>query len=119
MHKCYYCPFEFEEYLDLAKHINSTHPHKRNKWAATFVLKKILFKEQDKNEDRIPLTESEKEAKRSTIRELSGREYTVFCRCPRCNQTFQEKIPIEFLTSNTAWKSSHGEPIISCFNCRK
>lgn len=118
MHKCYYCPSEFEEYLDLAKHINTTHPHKRNKWAANFVLKKVLFKEQDKNEDRVPLTEEEKEAKRSTQRELSGREKPVKILCPICKSHGFMSIPIEHLTNSFAWHNKDSLMII-CNGCRK
>jgi hypothetical protein len=117
MHKCYYCPSEFEEYLDLAKHINSEHARKRNKWAATFVLKNVLFEKQ-KDEGRVPLTESEKEAKRSTQRELSGREKPVKILCPLCKSHGYMSIPIEHSTNSYAWHSNDSLMII-CNSCRR
>lgn len=118
MHKCYYCENEYETYGELATHINTIHPKKRNKWAANFVLKKVLFKEQDKNDNRMPLTEEEKEAKRSTQRELSGREQPVQTICPACSNIGLAVIPIEYVTSNSAWRNN-GKIMLLCNSCRK
>lgn len=117
MHTCYYCPSEFEEYKELAIHINTCHANKHNKWAANFVLKRVLFKEQDKNDNRIPLSEEEKEAKRSTQRSLSGVEKPVQTLCPTCQNLGLQFIPIEYVTSNSAWRKN-GKLVVMCSSCR-
>lgn len=119
MPECNYCKESFSDFKSLAIHINSSHPHKHNKWAANFVLQDVLFEKADKNENRVPLTEEEKAAKKSTQRELSGVEKTVLTICPQCKGVEPMRIPVEFLTSEQAWKNDDNRPFVTCSGCRR
>lgn len=118
MQNCHYCNYSCEEYLDLAKHIlKEKSGHDAGKfWAQRFVLKHAVLKPKDQG--GMPLTEAEKEAKRSTQRELSGREKPAQTYCPSCNSLSIQVLPIEFVTSNFAWRKQ-GTLVVSCSNCRK
>jgi hypothetical protein len=114
---CKYCAYTCEEYKALAIHINTKHAHKHNKWAANFILKNVLF-EQQKDEGRIPLTDEEKAAKRSTQRTLSGIEKNTNTTCPSCGHQSVTKLPVEYIQSGYAWRKNN-ELMINCLGCRR
>jgi hypothetical protein len=116
---CFYCNYSAEEPKDLASHIQLEHSNKRNKWAAK-VLTNVewLNRKVDKQQDRMPLTEEEREAKRSTHRELSGIEKNIQTYCVSCQSVAVQKLPVEFIRSPYAWRINN-KPIVLCNSCRR
>jgi len=126
-YSCKFCGKPFTNYPDLARHIiqnRTTHKGKGRRWAQSFLLntqyldKKVS--QQQSFEGRIPLTEEQKQAKEDAHRELSGIEKTVMCTCPapKCQRNFPERLPVEFIQSNFAWKIS-GKFAVTCLDCRR
>jgi len=118
---CFYCTsFNNKTPLEVAHHIFDDHPSKRRGWATKVLtnVEQLNYKVDHKPQDRVPLTEEEKEAKRSTQRQLSGHEKPVQTLCPVCNSHGYQVLPVEYVTSNFAWRNQ-GTLIVSCQGCRK
>lgn len=120
---CHSCGHSFPDYTELAKHIiNAKKGHRRGKvWASKFLLqvKRLDRKVTNQNRpDRIPLTEEQKEAKKSLMREVSGEFRQVLCVCPRCKLGHVEAVEVEYIESRDAWRSESGKPMIICGGCR-
>jgi hypothetical protein len=116
--QCRQCGAIFENYGELASHINTTKSHHRDrkavKWAANFQLKHILYKPEHK--ERIPLTEEQKESRRNLMVELSGETQNVIVVCPKCKTRRREAVPVEHTQSERAWRINK-ELAIFCQNC--
>lgn len=117
---CRTCNYSCEDFTMLAKHIiQNKRTHKKGlKWASSFLTKaKILNRKPDLSSGRTPLTEEQKQAKQDSHRILSGIEKTVMTYCPGCNHKVPQRLPVEFIQSNFAWKNNN-LLMINCVNCR-
>jgi hypothetical protein len=119
---CFYCSScRDKEPREVAQHIQVEHPNKHNKWAARVMTNfDQLNRKADlqKQTDRVPLTDEEKEAKRSTQRQLSGIETKTETLCLNCNQLVTQKLPVEYIQSPFAWRIS-GRLAVTCDSCRR
>lgn len=117
--QCHQCNSSFEDYGELARHINDTKSHHINKkaykWACNYLYKHVLFKPEQKL--RMPLTEEQKETKKSLNIELSGKVKSGIVICPKCKQIHHEVLPSEYLESSHIWRIN-GQVAILCNNCK-
>jgi GTP cyclohydrolase FolE2 len=96
---------DFEDYTELAIHIQSSKKgHRKGKiWASKYLLRVNQLNQKKEYEQRVPLTEEEKENKRDTRRELSGQMEVVNTYCPRCKTRTRRQLEIEFTRGGQAW----------------
>jgi predicted HNH restriction endonuclease len=115
--ECHSCHQVFADYGALALHIASSKKgHRKGKrWAAKYLVGNKLRTNRN-NHNRTPLTEQDRENKRNTVRELSGEIKNVPTVCPQCHQGQHQRLPIEYVKSNTAWKI-RSEFVVICNNC--
>jgi hypothetical protein len=111
------------DFKALALHISSEKKgHRKGKlWAAKFLTKVRELDRKVTNQNRpekVTLTEEQKEAKRNTIRQISGKFKTVLCVCPECKKGHTENIEIEYIESNASWVSPTGHPMVLCGGCK-
>ncbi len=120
MPECHSCAYSCEEFIDLAKHIVKMQHKNGLKWAMKFLANAQYLdaKVSRQNQERIPLTEQERENKTDCHRELSGQELEVFAVCPICHKNYSQVIPLEHSENPLAWRNGK-YLIISCGNCRR
>jgi hypothetical protein len=122
---CHSCGNFFEDYTELARHIaGSTKGHRKGKkWAAQLLLRvKQLDKKaefQERIENRTPLSEEDKQARRSNKLELSGVKKMMNTQCPHCKTLHVETVEVEHTQSTLAWKTPKGTLLILCARCRR
>lgn len=116
--KCFYCESTFENFQELANHINTKHKEKHNKWALKFQYRDVLFEQKNPFEGRVPLTDQEKENKEESQRILSGEVSTVLTQCPSCREKSRQIIPTEYVESIFAWRTKNFL-MINCQNCQR
>lgn len=117
--KCFICNEIFKDFKELARHViaNKKTHGKSYFWAQKVLTdaERLNFKTQS-FEGRSPLTEEEREAKRESRRELSGEDHMVSTFCPHCKNSHTERIPQEYIESNTAWREK-GKLVVLCDGC--
>ncbi len=116
---CFYCTATPEDYEALARHIASAKKgHRKGKrWAAGYLLKtRKLNKKREFNPT--PLTEEDRENKKSVIRELSGENEYILTVCPHCKKGNRVLLPNEFIHSEQAWRTLKGTLIVNCEGCK-
>jgi len=105
---CHSCIATFADYKELALHISSSRKGHRSgkRWAAKYIAINMLSAEKrnGKKTTRTPLTETEKENKLDSKRELSGKHETVVTICPQCKKGQRQLLPEEFTSSPLAWR---------------
>jgi len=113
---CHSCNATFPDYAALALHISSSRSGHRSgkRWAAKYLHRNVL--KQKTEFQRMPLTENDKENKRSLVRELSGETKSGIVFCPHCKGKHQQTLPIEYADSPTAWRVNNALAIL-CANC--
>jgi hypothetical protein len=118
---CNQCQEPFDDYESLAHHIvENKKSHKRGRaWALRYLATHNLSQKalKGKLEGRSPLTSEQREAKQSTVRELSGQLKYVPTFCPKCKSHEYQKLEIEYVESPHAWRMS-GELVKLCVDCR-
>lgn len=122
MPNCNSCHQYFEDFKSLALHIScSKKGHKKGKkWAAKYLLINGLSASKKRDfKERTPLSDEEKETKRSLGIKVSGRQNYERTQCPHCNQITSTLLPIEYISSSNAWRTIHGKLQILCSDCRK
>ena len=117
-HSCDAPPFA--NYKDLALHImrNKNGHRKGRRWAAKFLSINTLSpaKRVDRKKSQGGLTEGDRENRRSTVRELSGKTKFVTTLCPRCKVEHPQYLPEEFVSAPLAWRI--GEALaVTCGVC--
>jgi ribosomal protein L32 len=120
MPSCHICAQYFDDYELLAHHIiKNKKTHKRSRsWATKYLATKSLSAKARNGElkGRTPLTEEQKEAKRNTIRVLSGEMKYIQTICPKCKTQQERKLETEFIKSPYAWRIN-GMIVRLCEDC--
>jgi ribosomal protein L32 len=88
-------------------------------WASKYLLMHNLSPRAKNGslENRTPLSDEQKEAKRNTIRELSGRMKLVNTICPKCRTQEHRKLETEFVDEPLVWRIK-GILVRLCDDCR-
>lgn len=121
MIRCNACGETFEDYQELALHIQSKRDkaHRRGKrWAAKFIHNNIIAR--DKHSDkygRTPLSENEVQNKLDNRRVLSGELIYTNTICLRGKHAVSQPLPIEYVNSTHAWRIQ-GRLVVICDKCR-
>jgi hypothetical protein len=125
--KCHFCDHEpFETYHDLAVHISiSKFGHNGGKrWAKSYLAKQAVTEARRidrrldrRDQQRIPLTDEQAEARASTRRQLSGAEEYVTTLCLRCQKSSRQLLPTEYTSSPHAWRIKD-YLVVNCTACR-
>jgi len=115
---CFYCPYSCEEAKLMAQHIFAAHPNKRRGWATKVLTDVERLNRKVDRPEYAPLSEADREAKRSTQHEISGIEKTTELLCPACNSVHYLKMPVEYLQSQYAWRNG-SRLVVNCLSCRK
>lgn len=115
---CIACKQAFGDYKELALHIQSSKKghRKGKKWAANYMLKVRQLDQKKQINGRVPLTEEQKENKKSLVRELSGEEEYAITFCPHCKRGHREILPVEFSKSRDAWRVKD-KLVVLCEGC--
>ena len=117
METCRTCNKSFEGFQELALHIMSSKGHSKGKiWAAKFLSLKSWMKDKP---ERMEVTEEDRENKKDGRRVVSGNTQHVKTVCPNCKQSNVQSLPVEYIESRGAWKTSSGAFMVDCINCRK
>jgi len=77
----------------------------------------LSAKNRTEQKTRAVLTEDDKEAKESALRELSGEMEYVDVKCPRCGRYYKRVLETEYANSKTAMRDENGILLIYCQNC--
>lgn len=118
---CHSCQQDFPDYESLAKHISSSKKgHQKGKrWASHYLLKTRALNLKKQPFTSNPLTQEDKENRESTKRDLSGETEYILAVCPMCKKGHREQLPIEFVESPMAWRTSKGTLIVNCSICQR
>ncbi len=105
MPMCLSCNKTCADFKELAIHIQSSKKgHRKGKrWAAKYILR-VRSLDKKKLNGRMSLTKEQKDNRKDTIRELSGKNEKVVTYCPRCKSPKGGLMPIEFTQSKVAWR---------------
>lgn len=103
---CHSCQKVFEDYKELALHIQSNKKghRKGKKWAARYIMRVRQLDKKKELNGRVPMTEEQKENRRDNVRELSGETEQLLTICPHCKKGHRELLPVEFSQSRDAWQ---------------
>lgn len=123
MPACNVCHELFDDFGKLAHHIiaNKRTHRKGRTWAAKYLATHSLSLKAlrgNQFEGRTPLTEGQKEAKKDTVRELSGETQYVETICPKCKIKDHRKLEAEYVKDPNIWKSKNGVIFRLCEGCR-
>ncbi len=118
--ECYYCPQSFAGFQALALHISQSRKghRKGKKWAAKYLMLNSLSPDKRKpiRNNGTPLTEEQRQAKRDTLRQLSGKVVNTVTLCPKCKRRSNNSLPSEYVSNPSAWRA--GNILIKlCINC--
>ncbi len=115
---CISCHKTFPDYSELACHIMASKKghRKGKKWASRYLLKTSQL-DRNKPGGRTKLTEEDKQNKLTCVRPISGQERLVPTYCPRCKTKRQERLPVEYVESNQAWRMK-GSFVVICTGCK-
>lgn len=116
---CYDCKINLPSWDILVEHIwkdRGSHSERSVKFAQDYKLRHAIFKPADKNDNRMPLDEQEKQNKIDAQRMLSGITKSTSTVCPHCYKPHFEIIPIEHIQSPSAWRKGK-TLMITCDNC--
>ena len=118
---CRACGYEGTDWKDLARHIQtSKRGHSRGKkWAATILSHSNKLNQKRDLPQRVPLTETEKAAKKDSVSEVSGNTRMVMTLCPKCNKVTSQALPVEYVGSPRAWRATNGALMVTCQNCTR
>jgi uncharacterized C2H2 Zn-finger protein len=116
--QCFVCHTTFENFKELAKHVvKYSDTHGRSlKWAAKVLTDVERLNKKQDFQGRLALTDEQKEARKETVRQISGEMITQMCLCPHCNSRFPKKIEIEHVQNPTAWRQNKYLMLL-CFSC--
>lgn len=119
---CHSCQRSFADYKELALHISSSRKgHGRGKkWAAKFIMINGLSpdKREGRKNQRVALTEADKENRVNSARQLSGDNKYTETLCPNCRTKQRQSLPVEFITNPFAW-SINKKFVVVCSGCRR
>ena len=105
---CLTCKQPFPDYKELALHIVANKKtHKKGRlWANKYLMNQrtLDMKATIQNRNHTPLTEQERESKKDSQRELSGRLINTNTICPHCKKTSVYQFPIEYVKDPYAWR---------------
>jgi hypothetical protein len=105
---CNTCHQSFESYKELALHIiTNKKTHKKGRlWASKYTMKQraLDMKTTIQNRNHTPLTEQDRENKKDTRRELSGRLINTNTICPACKKTGVHQFEIEYIKDPDTWR---------------
>ena len=121
MPNCRYCHHApFSDWHELALHITKEKKgHSRGKtWAAKVLTNVNQLNQKRDLPQRVPLTEEQKEARKESKQDLSGKERMVLTLCPKCNKVTSQVVPEEYAQSKRAWRASNGTLFITCEKCK-
>ena len=109
---CRACGIKFNDWGELASHINTSidvrHKNKASKkWAKLYIHRNAINKlkkigQNKELEPRQKLTPEQLEAKRDAKYTLSGQTKYVPCRCPKCKKGYRDFVEIEHVNSTNA-----------------
>jgi len=126
--ECKTCGKPISDFSELIRHIienKNTHPRWQVRWAgeksmnADYLNQKVSRQEQFKQfQQRVELTDQEKQNKADAHREISGITKTTLCYCINCHQKIPQKIEVEHIQNPFAWRKDK-LLVVSCLNCRK
>ena len=118
--RCNTCGEPFENYKDLAVHIQTAgKSHRKGKlWAAKFVTNVTYLDQKKEHTERLPIDDQVRENREACIRETSGKMVVTQVFCPNCRKNFRLPVEKEHAENPLAWRTNK-ILTLNCESCRR
>ena len=116
--RCNTCGEPFENYKDLAVHIQTV-KHKRGKlWAARVTTNVTYLDQKKERTERLPVDDQVRGNREACVRDTSGKMMIAQVFCPNCKRLSRFPVEKEHAENPLAWRVNNAL-MINCLSCRR
>jgi hypothetical protein len=115
--RCNSCGEQFADFKALALHIMTLKKgHRKGRvWASKF----LAQVNKKKFSPRSPMSEETRQIIKECVRETSGASEAARTVCPNCKLVTEQRIEVEYVRDDLAWRNSNGTLVVNCDSCKR